>query len=130
MVRLRLRRIGAKKQPSYRVVAIEKESQRDGRALDVVGFYNPRTEPETIELNEARVYHWLSVGAQPSEAVERLFKKMGTYDRFARFKAGEDVDTLVEEYAKVAATRNVDPRTRRPDLVGKKKKAQKAAEEA
>ena len=129
MVRLRLRRVGAKKQPSYRVVAIDKESPRDGRALDVVGFYNPRTEPATIELDEARVYHWLSVGAQPSEAVERLLKKMGTYERYERFKAGEDVDTLVEEYAQAEAARNVDPRTRRDDLAGKKK-SKKAAEEA
>lgn len=130
MVRLRLRRIGAKKQPSYRVVAIEKEAPRDGRSLDVVGFYNPRTQPETIELNEARVYHWLSVGAQPSEAVERLFKKMGTYERFERFKTGEDVEKLVAEYAEVEAAREIDPRTRRDDIVGKKKKAEKAEEEA
>ena len=130
MVRLRLRRVGAKKQPSYRVVAIDRESPRDGRALEVVGFYNPRTEPDTIELKEARVYHWLSVGAQPSEAVERLLKKMGTYDRYERFKAGEEVEALVAEYAEFAASRNVDPRTRRDDFVGKNKKAEKAAEEA
>ena len=90
MVRLRLRRIGAKKQPSYRVVAADKESPRDGRFLEALGHYNPRTEPSTITLKEDRIFHWLSVGAQPSEAVERLFKQMGTDERYSRFKDGEE----------------------------------------
>jgi small subunit ribosomal protein S16 len=131
MVRLRLRRIGAKKQPSYRVVAIEKEAPRDGRALEIVGHYNPRTQPETIELDEARVYHWLSVGAQPSESVAILLKKMGTYERFERFKAGEDVEKLVAEYAQFEASRSINPQTRRDDIAGNKnKKASKAEAEA
>jgi small subunit ribosomal protein S16 len=133
MVRLRLRRIGAKKQPSYRVVAADREAPRDGRYLEILGHYNPRTEPATITLQEDRIFHWLSNGAQPSESVERLFKQMGTDERYARFKAGEDVEKLQAEYEEVLATRNVDPRTRRDDLVGTKKKAEKtetAEEEA
>ena len=130
MVRLRLRRIGAKKQPSYRVVAADKESPRDGRFLEALGHYNPRTEPATIKLKEDRIFHWLNVGAQPSDAVERLFKQMGTDERYARFKNGEDIEKLMEEYAEVEATRNIDPRTRRDDLVGTGKKAKKAEEEA
>ena len=130
MVRLRLRRIGAKKQPSYRVVAADKESPRDGRFLEALGHYNPRTEPATITLKEDRIFHWLSVGAQPSEAVERLFKQMGTDERYARFKDGEDIEKLMEEYAEVESSRNVDPRTRRDDLVDTKKKAEKVEEEA
>jgi small subunit ribosomal protein S16 len=130
MVRLRLRRIGAKKQPSYRVVAADKESPRDGRFLEVLGHYNPRTEPATITLKEDRIFYWLSVGAQPSDAVERLFKQMGTNERYARFKDGEDIAKLMEEYAEVETARNVDPRTRRDDLVGAKKKAKKTEEEA
>ena len=113
MVRLRLRRIGAKKQPSYRVVAADKEAPRDGRFLEILGHYNPRTEPSTITLQEDRIFHWLSVGAQPSDSVARLFKQMGTDERFARFKNGEDVEKLMEEYEKVEASRNVDTRTRR-----------------
>jgi small subunit ribosomal protein S16 len=66
------------------------------------------------------------VGAQPSEAVERLFKQMGTDERYARFKDGEDIEKLMAEYEEVLAARNVDPRTRRDDLVGTKKKAEKA----
>jgi small subunit ribosomal protein S16 len=131
MVRLRLRRIGAKKQPSYRVVAIDKEAPRDSRALEVLGHYNPRTQPETIELDEARIYHWLSVGAQPSDSVAILLKKMGTYERFERFKAGEEVEKLVEEYTNFEASRNVNPQTRRDDIAEtKKKKASKAEAEA
>jgi small subunit ribosomal protein S16 len=130
MVRLRLRRIGAKKQPSYRVVAADKEAPRDGRFLEALGHYNPRTEPATITLKEDRIFHWLSVGAQPSEAVDRLFKQMGTDERWTRYKAGEDIEKLNAEYEEVLAARNVDPRTRRDDLVGTKKKAEKAEEEA
>ena len=130
MVRLRLRRIGAKKQPSYRIVAADKESPRDGRFLEVLGHYNPRTEPATITLQEDRIFYWLGVGAQPSDAVEGLFKQMGTDERFARFKDGEDIEKLMKEYAEVEAARNVDPRTRRDDLVGAKKKSKTAEKEA
>ena len=128
MVRIRLRRVGAKKQPSYRVVAADRESPRDGRFLEVLGFYNPRTEPSTITFTEDRVYHWLSVGAQPSEAVRRLFDQVGLWDRYQRFKDGEDVAKLLEEAAAVEEARGVDPRTRRDDLIGQPKKAKKAKE--
>lgn len=77
MVRIRLRRVGAKKQPSYRIVVADSEAARDGRFIENIGFYNPRTEPETVELNEERALHWLSVGAQPSDAVRRLLVKTG-----------------------------------------------------
>jgi len=112
MVRIRLRRVGAKKQASYRVVAANKEAPRDGKFLEVLGHYNPRTQPETIHLKEDRVFHWLSVGAQPSEAVAQLFKTMGTLERFDRFKAGESVEKLLEEAAAFEAARNVNAKTR------------------
>jgi len=66
MVKIRLRRVGLKNQPSYRIVAADKEKPRDGRFLEILGFYNPRTEPSTIEVKEERVYYWLSNGAQLS----------------------------------------------------------------
>ncbi len=132
MVRLRLRRVGRKKQPSFRIVAAEKESPRDGRFLEVVGFYNARTEPETIQLNEERIYHWLGNGAQPSDAVERIFRTAGLTERFERFKAGEDVVKLVEESEAWQTSQNVTSKTRRPAPVGAPKKAaeEKPAEEA
>jgi len=97
MLRIRLRRVGAKKQPSYRIVIAEKTAPRDGKFLEVVGFYNPRTEPETVTIKEERVMHWLSVGAQPSDAVARIFKTHGTMGRFERLRAGESLSALVAE---------------------------------
>jgi small subunit ribosomal protein S16 len=97
MVRIRLRRVGAKKQPSYRIVATDKESPRDGRFLEILGFYNPRSEPATLELEEARIYDWMSKGAQPSDSVRQLFQSAGLLDRFERFKKGETVETLLAE---------------------------------
>lgn len=97
MVRIRLRRTGLKKQASYRVVAADVESPRDGRYLEILGFYNPRTDPFTLSLQEERVYHWLGNGAQPSESVVKLFNSVGLMDRFNRFKNGEPVDALLAE---------------------------------
>jgi small subunit ribosomal protein S16 len=65
MVRIRLRRQGAKKQPSYRVVVADQHSPRDGRIIENIGFYNPRTEPETFQVDLERANYWLSQGAQP-----------------------------------------------------------------
>ena len=77
MVRIRLRRVGGKKQPSYRIVVTHSESPRDGRFIEKIGFFNPRTEPETVQLDIERAEYWLSVGAQPSDAVARLLKNAG-----------------------------------------------------
>ena len=75
MLRIRLRRVGLKKQPSYRMVIAENEWPRDGRFLEIVWRYNPRTNPETIEVNEERMYHWLKNGARPTESVAKLLTK-------------------------------------------------------
>ena len=113
MVRIRLRRVGLHGQPSYRIVVADKESPRDGRFLEIVGFYNPRTEPSTITLKEDRVYDWLSKGAQPSEPIVRLFNSVKLMDRFARFKAGEPVETLLAEANPIYANRVTNYKTRR-----------------
>ncbi len=105
MVRIRLRRVGSTHQPHYRVVVADKESPRDGRFIEIVGSYNPRTEPGTIEFKEERIYHWLSVGAQPSDSVQKLFKVVKLDERFERFKAGEDQKVLIEEAEKVYKAR-------------------------
>lgn len=101
MVRIRLRRTGLKGQPSYRVVVADKESPRDGRFLEIIGFYNPRTEPFTFNVKEDRVYDWMSKGAQPSESLTQLFKSVGLLERFERFKKGEDLATLLAEAEEV-----------------------------
>jgi small subunit ribosomal protein S16 len=97
MVRIRLRRTGQKGQPSYRLIIADKESPRDGRFLEIVGFYNPRTEPATLQIKEDRIYEWMSKGAKPTESVAQLLKTAGTTDRFERFKAGESVEILLAE---------------------------------
>jgi len=97
MVRIRLRRTGGKKQPSYRVVVADSRAPRDGRFIEVIGFYNPRTEPETAEIKEERALYWLNVGGQPSEAVARLLQNQGTLARFERLKQGESLESLVAE---------------------------------
>lgn len=117
MVRIRLRRVGGKKQPSYRIVAADKESPRDGRFLEILGYYNPRTEPPTLQLSEDLIYKWLSNGAQPSESVRHLFQGAGLFDRFERYKAGEPVETLLQEAAAAEEERTGSPKTRRPSPV-------------
>lgn len=109
MLKIRLRRVGRRKQPSYRIVVAESSSPRDGRFVEVIGFYNPRTQPETVRVKEDRALHWLSVGAQPTDAVAHMFKKRGTLERFARLKAGEPLETLVEEANAVTVT--ISPKT-------------------
>ena len=74
MLMIRLARFGAKKKPSYRVVVIEKERARDSRSVEVLGYYNPLTKPATVKLDQARLEHWLKVGAKPSDTVSRLLK--------------------------------------------------------
>ena len=124
MVRIRLRRVGSTKQPSYRLVAADREHPRDGRFLEILGFYNPRTQPATIELHEDRIYDWMSKGAQPSDSVNQLFRTAGLMERFERFKKGEALETLMAEAAAAQEKRQPDPRT---SLAAPSKKGSKAA---
>jgi small subunit ribosomal protein S16 len=113
MVRIRLRRVGLRGQPSYRIVAADKESPRDGRFLEILGFYNPRTDPATIHIKEDRVYHWMKNGALPTESVEKIFRAAGVLDRFDRFKKGEAVESLVAEAAEAETKRAAPNKTRK-----------------
>ena len=118
MVKIRLRRVGAKKQPSYRVVVTDSRAPRDGRFIEAIGFHNPRTEPETVQIKEGRALHWLSVGAQPTESVARLLDKQGTMARFERLKQGESMEVLVAEAEEAAQAAPVtSPKTRREHVM-------------
>ena len=77
MLKIRLRRMGAKKQPIYRVVIAEAKTPRDGAYVDVIGLYNPRTEPTTINIDADKAREWLRRGAQPTDRVARLFARTG-----------------------------------------------------
>ena len=81
MVKIRLRRIGAKKQPTYRFVVADARAPRDGRFIEILGHYNPRTEPRTVEVDEAKAREWLAKGAQPSDTVRRLLAEKGIVER-------------------------------------------------
>lgn len=81
MVKIRLRRMGAKKQPTYRFVVADDRSPRDGRFIEILGHYNPRTEPKTVVLNQDKAKEWLAKGAQPSDPVRRLFAELGLVER-------------------------------------------------
>ncbi|MBN2083827.1 MAG: 30S ribosomal protein S16 [Anaerolineales bacterium] len=129
MVRIRLRKIGLKHQPYYRIVVADRESPRDGRFLEVVGTYNPRTEPSTILVEEERVYYWMGKGAQPSESVARLFTQVGLKDRFDRLAKGEKAETLLAEAEAAKQARPVVVKTRRDVTSASKKKSKKKKEE-
>jgi small subunit ribosomal protein S16 len=81
-VRIRLTRVGATKQPTYRLVVADSRSARDGRAIDTIGHYNPRTDPIEIHIDEAKAKDWLAKGAQPSDTVKRLFKNAGVLPEY------------------------------------------------
>jgi small subunit ribosomal protein S16 len=81
MVKIRLRRMGAKKQPTYRFVVADDRSPRDGRFIEILGHYNPRTEPKTVVVNQEKAREWLAKGAQPSDPVRRLFAELGLVER-------------------------------------------------
>ncbi|NLY41534.1 MAG: 30S ribosomal protein S16 [Desulfovibrionales bacterium] len=76
-LKLRLTRMGSKKKPFYRIVAVNSEARRDGRALDYVGYYNPMTDPADIKIDQDKVAMWMQRGAKPTETVQSLLKKSG-----------------------------------------------------
>ncbi|MBE6104693.1 MAG: 30S ribosomal protein S16 [Erysipelotrichaceae bacterium] len=82
MVKLRLKRMGAKKQPSYRIVAADSRAPRDGRFIEILGFYNPRTNPAEVIIDEEKVLKWLNNGAQPSDTVRSILSKEGIMKKF------------------------------------------------
>ncbi|MDH7485015.1 MAG: 30S ribosomal protein S16 [Anaerolineae bacterium] len=93
MVRIRLRRQGARKQPTYRVVVADSRSPRDGRFIENIGFYDPRSEPPTIRIEAERALHWLRAGAQPSDAVLRMLKETGIWQQFKGTEAPPETET-------------------------------------
>ncbi|MFT4990130.1 MAG: small subunit ribosomal protein S16 [Acidimicrobiales bacterium] len=103
-VKLRLMRMGKKKQPTYRVVAADSRSPRDGRFIEVLGFYNPRAEPSVIEINNEKAVGWLKNGAQPTERVQKLLTVSGAWSEFT----GDAAPTPYVVDAPVAAAADDD----------------------
>jgi small subunit ribosomal protein S16 len=82
MVRIRLRRVGRKHKPSYRIVVVDRRSPRDGAFIEVIGHYDPLTDPATVDINEEKALKWLKCGAQPTDTVRSLLCKSGIMDKF------------------------------------------------
>ncbi len=99
-VRIRLARVGATKRPSYRVVAIDGRKPRDGRALEILGFYDPLTDPATVKLESERIREWIGKGALPSETVVKLLRQVGLD---ARGQAVEAIEAPKPKTRKAAA---------------------------
>jgi len=102
-VRLRLMRMGKKKQPTYRVVAADARSPRDGRFIEIVGTYDPRSEPSEIKIDNARAVHWLLQGAQPTERVKKLLTVSGAWEAFESGTSVEELEARAAAEAESAA---------------------------
>ncbi|HEX7587491.1 MAG TPA: 30S ribosomal protein S16, partial [Anaerolineae bacterium] len=104
-VKIRLSRFGAKKQPTYRIVVAEERSKRDGRLVEKIGHFDPRTDPPTIVLNEERARYWLSVGARPTDALGIILRRVGISDKYVKVHAARksNAEKAAAEAAKSAA---------------------------
>lgn len=80
-VKIRLRRMGAKKNPFYRIIVADSRSPRDGRFIEEIGYYNPLTEPKTVKIDDEKAIKWLANGAKPTDVVDRLFRENGIYEK-------------------------------------------------
>ena len=86
MVKIRLRRVGSKKKPSYRLVVADARAPRDGAFINIIGYYNPLTDPETVAIDEEKALNWLRQGAQPTATADRLLSKPGIMEKFKTIK--------------------------------------------
>ena len=86
MLKIRLRRMGARGKPTYRVIVVDSQKPRDGASVEIIGHFNPRTEPETITIKEDRALHWLKQGAKPTDTTARLLGKAGIMEKFKPVK--------------------------------------------
>ena len=129
-VKLRLRRMGKKKQPIYKMVASDSRSPRDGKFLEAVGFYNPLTKPHTLELKEDRILYWLNVGAQPTHTVKSLLRQKGITLKKELISKGfneEKIKTELENWQKM---KEAGSKKRTEKKLSKKAKAKQEAEAA
>ena len=127
-VKLRLQRMGKKKQPIYKIVAVDSRRKRDGRFIDAVGAYNPSTNPMTITLKEDRIYHWLERGAQPTDTVKNLLSRKGVWLKWSLKKKKADEATIAAEFEKWQMMQGLklqkeNERNARRNAAKKKKKA-------
>ena len=125
-VKLRLRRLGKKKQPVYKIVAADSRSPRDGKFIEAIGLYNPLTHPSTLEIKEDRAMYWLSNGAQPTDTVRNLLSQKGILLERHLKKKGASEDKIKEERENFQKLREAKSMTVKAK---KKRKGDKASEE-
>ena len=110
-VKIRLKRLGKIRSPHYRIVVADSRTKRDGRAIEEIGKYHPKNDPSVIEVNSERAQYWLSVGAQPTEAVVALFKRTGDWQKFSGDKTPSGVDPQAEKKNKPTPSTQPWPRS-------------------
>lgn len=128
-VKLRLRRMGKKKQPVYKVVAADARSPRDGRFIEAIGFYNPQTDPATIEIQEERANYWLNVGAQPTDTVKSLLSKKGIILQRELKKQGLSEDKIAIKMDEWSKTKEAKLASAQKKNAEKKSKVESKKEE-
>ncbi len=133
-VKLRLRRMGKKKQPVYKVVAADSRSPRDGKFIEAIGLYNPKTNPATVEIKEDRALYWLGVGAQPTDTVKNILTNQGIILKQELTKKGlseEQVSAKLDEWKKLKeASLTAKLKKREEKAKSKKASAEKAEEKS
>lgn len=127
-VKLRLRRMGKKKQPIYKLVAADSRSPRDGKFLEAVGFYNPLTNPHTLDLKEDRILYWLKVGAQPTHTVKSLLRQKGITLKKELLSKGLDEEKVKSELEKWQKMKEASAKKKPEKKISRKAKAKKEAE--
>ena len=127
-VKLRLRRMGKKKQPIYKMVAADSRSPRDGKFLEAVGFYNPLTKPHTLDLKEDRILYWLNVGAQPTHTVKSLLRQQGITLKKELISKGFDEEKVKSELENWQKMKEAGSKKRTEKKLSRKAKAKQEAE--
>ncbi len=131
-VSIRMKRMGSKKRPFYRIVATDSRNRRDGRFIEEIGYYDPLTNPPAVKVEEELFFKWMKNGAVPSENVESLMRRNGVMKRWLLVKQGvpaDQLDAKIEEL-KAKETQGMSPDERRRKAVEKKTKKKAAAKEA
>ncbi len=127
-VKLRLRRMGKKNQPIYKMVAADSRSPRDGKFLEAVGFYNPLTNPHTLDLKEDRIMYWLNVGAQPTDTVKSLLRQKGITLKKELLSKGLDEEKVKSELENWKKIREAGSMKKADKKLSRKAKAKQEAQ--
>ena len=131
-VKLRLRRMGKKRQPVYKVVAADVRSPRDGKFIEAIGLYNPKADPAVMDIQEDRALYWLGVGAQPTDTVKNILSKKGILlkkDLQDQGKSEDEINAKIDEWVKLQEAKAASKQTKKKTAAAESKKPEVKAEE-